>query len=195
MVSAGFRGPRCPADPDHGTPSTAALYMREYNRRPEVRERDRARTRDREAQAAQARIYRRTTGRARIAWSNASHIADGFGVANDAALATFEDLLGRPCIYCGRTPANGVDHVVPMSRGGGNVADNLVPSCLPCNRSKSARPLVRALLDLCPRGHDYATNAGTFTYHKGRRSGQVVRFCMPCRNDRRRAAYAASRAA
>ncbi len=32
-----------------------------------------------------------------------------------------------------------VDHRIPVSRGGPNTADNIVISCRPCNRSKSAR--------------------------------------------------------
>ncbi len=41
------------------------------------------------------------------------------------------------CAYCG---ASGVplerEHVIPLSRGGANTANNIVPSCGPCNRSK-----------------------------------------------------------
>jgi 5-methylcytosine-specific restriction endonuclease McrA len=32
-----------------------------------------------------------------------------------------------------------LDHVIPLARDGANTADNLVPSCLSCNRSKCAR--------------------------------------------------------
>jgi 5-methylcytosine-specific restriction endonuclease McrA len=41
-----------------------------------------------------------------------------------------------PCFNCGKTPAEGVDHVVPKARGGRNVVENLQPACLPCNQSK-----------------------------------------------------------
>jgi 5-methylcytosine-specific restriction endonuclease McrA len=44
------------------------------------------------------------------------------------------------CQYCGRQ-ASGltVDHVVPRSRGGESVWENIVASCAPCNRRKGNR--------------------------------------------------------
>jgi 5-methylcytosine-specific restriction endonuclease McrA len=44
------------------------------------------------------------------------------------------------CQYCGRQ-ANGltVDHVIPRSRGGQSVWENIVASCAPCNRRKGNR--------------------------------------------------------
>jgi 5-methylcytosine-specific restriction endonuclease McrA len=32
-----------------------------------------------------------------------------------------------------------VDHIRPVSRGGGNHRDNLQPMCAPCNMAKGAR--------------------------------------------------------
>jgi 5-methylcytosine-specific restriction endonuclease McrA len=44
------------------------------------------------------------------------------------------------CQYCGRE-ASGltVDHVIPRSRGGESVWENIVASCAPCNRRKGNR--------------------------------------------------------
>jgi 5-methylcytosine-specific restriction endonuclease McrA len=44
------------------------------------------------------------------------------------------------CQYCGRQ-ASGltVDHVIPRSRGGDSVWENIVASCAPCNRKKGNR--------------------------------------------------------
>ena len=39
------------------------------------------------------------------------------------------------CQYCGR-PAENVDHVIPRSRGGEHVWENVVASCRPCNSRK-----------------------------------------------------------
>ncbi len=39
------------------------------------------------------------------------------------------------CTYCG-DPADTIDHDVPVSRGGTDDLDNLVPSCWPCNSRK-----------------------------------------------------------
>jgi 5-methylcytosine-specific restriction endonuclease McrA len=44
------------------------------------------------------------------------------------------------CQYCGRE-AHGltVDHVIPRSRGGESIWENIVASCAPCNRRKGNR--------------------------------------------------------
>lgn len=44
------------------------------------------------------------------------------------------------CGYCGATPPGVVlelDHIQPVSKGGGNEIDNLITSCFDCNRGKS----------------------------------------------------------
>lgn len=46
-------------------------------------------------------------------------------------------LYSSVCVYCG-DPAAEADHFYPLSRGGLHCVDNLVPACLPCNRSKHA---------------------------------------------------------
>ena len=49
---------------------------------------------------------------------------------------------GGRCQYCGRPPDWGrgtVDHVIPVSRGGRNVWDNVVLACSGCNRTKGGR--------------------------------------------------------
>jgi 5-methylcytosine-specific restriction endonuclease McrA len=45
------------------------------------------------------------------------------------------------CQYCGRESHAGltVDHVIPRSRGGESVWENIVASCGPCNRKKGDR--------------------------------------------------------
>jgi 5-methylcytosine-specific restriction endonuclease McrA len=45
------------------------------------------------------------------------------------------------CQYCGRQGHTGltVDHVIPRSRGGESVWENIVTSCGPCNRKKGNR--------------------------------------------------------
>ena len=45
------------------------------------------------------------------------------------------------CVYCGKglTRANQdftVDHIIPLSKGGGNGLWNLAPCCFNCNQSK-----------------------------------------------------------
>jgi 5-methylcytosine-specific restriction endonuclease McrA len=42
---------------------------------------------------------------------------------------------GNGCHYCG-FPATEVDHIVPVSRGGGLALSNLAPACFECNHEK-----------------------------------------------------------
>lgn len=47
---------------------------------------------------------------------------------------------GSACRYCHQSfPYYHIDHVIPRSRGGADVLDNLVLACPPCNLSKGAR--------------------------------------------------------
>lgn len=67
------------------------------------------------------------------------------------------------CHYCG-AQAFGLDHVIPLSRGGSNVRANIVRCCPPCNSAKGARtpeewrlataPLVEPIQQDERRGHD-----------------------------------------
>ena len=44
------------------------------------------------------------------------------------------------CVYCGTTSGRlTLDHVIPRSRGGGSVWENVVTSCAPCNLRKGNR--------------------------------------------------------
>lgn len=46
------------------------------------------------------------------------------------------------CAYCGKEPAQlTMDHVIPLVLGGGTTRNNIVPCCLTCNCSKSAKSL------------------------------------------------------
>jgi 5-methylcytosine-specific restriction endonuclease McrA len=47
---------------------------------------------------------------------------------------------GQRCQYCGR-PAENLDHVLPRSRGGEHVWENVVASCRACNARKEDRLL------------------------------------------------------
>lgn len=50
-----------------------------------------------------------------------------------------------PCVYCGDT-ADTIDHIHPVSLGGGLQWDNLAPACRACNSGKKDRPLLQYLL-------------------------------------------------
>ena len=48
------------------------------------------------------------------------------------------ELWGGRCAYCGERAPLEIDHRVPLSRGGTNSIDNILPACGPCNRRKHA---------------------------------------------------------
>ena len=95
---------------------------------------------------------------------NAMSRARKFGVARDGrirSIAVFERDLWR-CQLCGRsTPkrlrgtqepsAPELDHIVPLSRGGGHVWENVQCACRECNSRKGAKPLGQQRLTLWPR--------------------------------------------
>lgn len=43
------------------------------------------------------------------------------------------------CYWCRQRRELTIDHVIPLSRGGQHVAENIVASCLPCNLHKHAK--------------------------------------------------------
>lgn len=54
---------------------------------------------------------------------------------------------GNRCQYCGATAEN-IDHVVPRSRGGQHIWENVVAACRPCNTRKEDRSVHEAGLAL-----------------------------------------------
>jgi 5-methylcytosine-specific restriction endonuclease McrA len=52
------------------------------------------------------------------------------------------------CQYCGKKNDLTIDHVIPRSRGGKDVWDNVVVACLRCNVSKGSRTPKEAEMDL-----------------------------------------------
>ena len=56
---------------------------------------------------------------------------------------------GWRCVYCGTSGGRlTLDHVVPRSRGGDSVWENVVTSCAPCNLRKADRLLDEAKMEL-----------------------------------------------
>jgi 5-methylcytosine-specific restriction endonuclease McrA len=56
---------------------------------------------------------------------------------------------GWRCVYCGSSSGRlTLDHVVPRSRGGGSVWENVVTACAPCNLRKGDRTLEEVAMTL-----------------------------------------------
>src|ERR687884_1811259 len=59
---------------------------------------------------------------------------------------------GWRCVYCGTASGRlTLDHVVPRSRGGESVWENVVTACAPCNHRKGNRTLEEARMELLQR--------------------------------------------
>ncbi len=50
-------------------------------------------------------------------------------------------MCGQYCRYCGTRSALTIDHVVPLSKGGKWVWENLVTACTKCNGKKGSKSL------------------------------------------------------
>jgi 5-methylcytosine-specific restriction endonuclease McrA len=56
---------------------------------------------------------------------------------------------GWRCVYCGTTAGRlTLDHVIPRSKGGESVWENVVTACAPCNLHKGNRTLEESGLEL-----------------------------------------------
>jgi 5-methylcytosine-specific restriction endonuclease McrA len=63
------------------------------------------------------------------------------GLVSDLTIDEWIEVLdahGWACAYCGGE-YEALDHVTPVSKGGGTTKDNVVPSCAKCNASKGDR--------------------------------------------------------
>ena len=47
------------------------------------------------------------------------------------------DFAGQTCAWCETAPAEVVDHVIPLAKGGDDTHMNKVPACRACNAAKS----------------------------------------------------------
>ena len=79
-----------------------------------------------------ARLYLRVSNHKRRAAAGSAHWT------RDEWLALLERYGGR-CHYCGADGRMDADHRIPLSRGGSNTIENIVPACKSCNCSKNDR--------------------------------------------------------
>lgn len=59
--------------------------------------------------------------------------------------------MNYKCLYCG-SPHEHIDHILPLSRGGQHIIDNLTASCASCNLSKSNKLLGQEWIPLIVAG-------------------------------------------
>lgn len=68
----------------------------------------------------------------------------------EEAMEWLESLEDPLCTYCGE-PADTIDHIVPIIKGGDSSRENLTPACRSCNRKKSSMS-VEAFLKILGEG-------------------------------------------
>lgn len=50
-------------------------------------------------------------------------------------------LFDNKCAYCGKSGKLHQEHIIPLSKGGGYIKENIIPACYKCNGSKHDRVL------------------------------------------------------
>ncbi len=73
---------------------------------------------------------------------------------------TRENLIGRDggvCVWCGREPWSAdltVEHLLPRSRHGRMLPENLAVACRACNKRRRTKPVVAYVRALRRNGHE-----------------------------------------
>jgi 5-methylcytosine-specific restriction endonuclease McrA len=125
-----------------GSPARKAA-MRKYD----ASEKGAAKRARADKEKRRARVHRyHATDKGRIAQATGcsarrARLAGAIGYHSTAAWRELLASYHGFCIYC-LAPATTRDHVVPLSRGGRNDIENLVPACASCNSSKHNTPLL-----------------------------------------------------
>jgi 5-methylcytosine-specific restriction endonuclease McrA len=114
--------------------------------RPELIERGREQAREwYHANKERARVRTRTWKRAHpeeVALYEQRRRGRSLGAAGDFTRAQWHNLVAQwcgRCAYCGRSSKLTVDHRIPVSAGGTNTIDNILPACPRCNSRKHDR--------------------------------------------------------
>jgi 5-methylcytosine-specific restriction endonuclease McrA len=68
----------------------------------------------------------------------ARKISNGGTFTDNEFLAVCEQ-YGNKCLCCGSTENLTPDHIIPLSRGGKNIIENIQPLCLTCNKRKGTK--------------------------------------------------------
>lgn len=82
----------------------------------------------------------------KVAAQSARRRAAGRATKNDLNSHQWADIKARfnySCAYCGAKLPLEIDHVIPVSKGGGTTVNNVVPACRSCNASKGNREVYK----------------------------------------------------
>lgn len=78
-------------------------------------------------------------------------------VSDSKYVIIYKDLkkiYSQPCLTCGDTKNQSLDHKVPLSRGGEHRIGNIMTLCQTCNSSKNARTIMEWKLAKIKKGDD-----------------------------------------
>lgn len=84
---------------------------------------------------------RKETPESRRAYRQRQRAGIGRGHFTGADITAKGERQGWRCYWCGQ-PCKAeyhIDHIVPLSKGGSNTADNICIACPPCNLSKGGQ--------------------------------------------------------
>ena len=125
-------------------PSDHTLYMREWRSR--NREKWDAYMADYRSRNRDRLVAYRKDHRLEIKARKHQYLGRKYGAVGKYTAAEFRSVIalyGGLCAYCGQPPREGyrleADHAMPLSRGGTNSIENILPACHSCNTSKSDR--------------------------------------------------------
>jgi len=57
-----------------------------------------------------------------------------------------KEAFKQRCVYCGEKKPLTMDHIIPVSKGGFHIKENIVPACRSCNSRKNNKPVLLQLL-------------------------------------------------
>lgn len=55
---------------------------------------------------------------------------------NVRTVRMFKNYFNNKCQYCFEAPAETLDHIIPLGKGGKDEWSNLIPACKKCNEAK-----------------------------------------------------------
>lgn len=120
-----YRKKRYLANKENILASTKEWAKNNPEKRAEIRKRWKAKNRDRVNFYQKLRSYREK---------------NAVGSHTHQDIKEILSVFKNKCAYC-KKPAETIDHVVPLTKGGTNNPTNLVPACFSCNSSKGNKDI------------------------------------------------------
>jgi hypothetical protein len=96
----------------------------------------------------QARYHKTDKGKAALERHNAKRRAaiDILSTLTADEWEAIQKQYKYKCVYCGEIKPLTKDHIIPLSKGGNHVKENILPACRSCNSKKNNKPVLQQLL-------------------------------------------------